>query len=181
MPDHEHSYLIESGTNVHTLSNESDVTAPIAMTGAATLLAGAPAFAAAKLDSAVASRQLCLRAAQEGFAAIPNAGRELDDLDTLLSASSSHITIVRGADATKQHVIDALTHANIVHLATHGFSLDESCAEPSGSRGVTVDRAASSDAVGAEQAPVISGLAFVEGVMDCVVGVRFRSRSHRTQ
>ena len=160
LPDREHGFLIESGTSVHTLSNESDVAARIAIAGRRTLLAGAPLFAAAKTDSAAGSRQLCLRAAQEGFAAIPNAGRELDDLDRLLSASSSQITIVRGADATKQHVIDALTQANIVHLATHGFSLDESCAEPAGSRGVILDRMDSQAALGAEQQSVVSGLAF---------------------
>jgi CHAT domain-containing protein/tetratricopeptide (TPR) repeat protein len=160
LPDAKQGYLIESGVSVHTLANEYDVVARTPIVGAATLLAGAPAFASAKSDVTATSRQLCVRAAQEGFAAIPNAARELDDLRALLSASSSQITVVRGVDATKQHVIDALTQANIVHLATHGFSLDESCAEAAGSRGVMLGRAASSDASGAESTSVVSGLAF---------------------
>ncbi len=158
LPDRDHGYLIDSGTSVHTLSNESDVAARNAIVGAATLLAGAPSFAMAKANSGVASRQLCLRAAEDGFAAIPNATRELDDLDTLLSAASpSKITLVRGADATKQHVIDALTQANIVHLATHGFSLDESCADAGGSRGVIVENTSLQSAADTEH---VSGLAF---------------------
>ncbi len=160
LPDARHGYLIESGTSVHTLANESDVVARTPIAGAATLLAGAPAFATTKSDAAITSRQLCVRATQDGFSAIPNAGRELDALRALLSTSTSQITMVRGADATKQHVIDALTQANIVHLATHGFSLDESCADAAGSRGVMLGRAATTDVSVAESTSVVSGLAF---------------------
>jgi CHAT domain-containing protein len=51
-----------------------------------------------------------------------------------------------------------LPQANIAHLATHGFSLDETCANP-GSRGVTLDRAQPRNAA-AVQESTLSGLAF---------------------
>jgi CHAT domain-containing protein/tetratricopeptide (TPR) repeat protein len=157
LPDRERGYLVEHGIQVHTLSNEADLTMPAAaLESATTLLAGAPNFAAAPVVAGETSRQLCLRATREGFAAIPNAGRELDDLNTLFSASSTNtqIKIVRGADATKQNVLAGMVHANVVHIATHGFSLDESCESSSSSRGVTLQRAPESGVAG------LSGLAF---------------------
>jgi len=131
---------------VHTLANEGDLGLPPPPSGGTrTLLAGAPDFAGpaiAASDNPAAARQLCLRATREGFAAIPNAARELDDLDAVFEKSSTNaqVHMVRGADATKQNVLAALTQANVVHLATHGFSLDESCADPDSSRGVTLAR-----------------------------------------
>jgi len=162
LPGTKGGYLVESGLAVHTLANESDLNiAPLALDAPKMLLAGAPDFAAhdvaASASGESAARQLCLRATREGFAAIPNAGRELDDLDTLLSADAGadHVQIVRGAQATKQAVLAALPQANVIHLATHGFSLDESCAQEN-SRGVTLQRA-NDDAV---QGAGLSGLAF---------------------
>jgi CHAT domain-containing protein/tetratricopeptide (TPR) repeat protein len=159
LPGKDKGYLIESGVRVHTLANETDLSlAPLQFDKERTLLAGAPNFAAAAPSGALASRQLCLRAARDGFAAIPNAARELDDLDALFAASSTsgQIHMVRGADATKQNVLAALAQANVVHLATHGFSLDESCAEAESSRGVTLQPAPGMDAPGS----ALSGLAF---------------------
>ena len=157
LPGVQRGYLVESGVRVHTLANESDLALGAAPSDTPTmLLAGAPNFAAAPTDERLAARQLCLRAAREGFAAIPNAARELDDLDALFSATSSsaQIRVVRGAEATKQNVLAALPQANVVHLATHGFSLDESCAEPEHGRGVSLQAAPES------AGSALSGLAF---------------------
>jgi len=159
LPAADKGYLVESGVRVHTLANESDLAVPAVPASAPSmLLAGAPNFAAAPVDARLASRQLCLRAAREGFAAIPNAGRELDDLDALFAASSTNakIHMVRGAEATKQNVLAALPQATVVHLATHGFSLDQSCAEPDNSRGVSLQPGPATDSAGS----ALSGLAF---------------------
>ena len=160
LPARDSGYLVERGVRVHTLANEADLALPAPPPdGGSTLLAGAPNFGAAPA-AVPAARQLCLRAARDGFAAIPNAARELDDLDALFAASSTNaqIHMVRGADATKQAVLAALPQANVVHLATHGFSLDESCADTAPSRGVTLQPAPGAD--GAAPGAALSGLAF---------------------
>jgi CHAT domain-containing protein/tetratricopeptide (TPR) repeat protein len=161
LPDDAAGYLVESGTRVHTLSHENDlVLASTASANAAatTLLAGAPAFPQRGSD---ATRQLCVRAAREGFLAIPNAARELEDLHTLLTAATpdARIELVVGAAATKDRVLAAMPHANVIHLATHGFSLDDSCAETEGVRGVSTV-AATDDANATSNTATLSGLAF---------------------
>jgi CHAT domain-containing protein len=161
LPNAEHGYLIDSGVNVHTLAQESDLTMTAAVRAAPTiLLAGATDFGTRKSVAAGASRQLCLRAAHEGFAPIPQAGRELEELNALFSGVSARtkIELLRGAAATTKNVLASLPQANIAHLATHGFSLDETCANP-GSRGVTLDRAQPRNAA-AVQESTLSGLAF---------------------
>ena len=169
LPDNARGYLIESGTRVHTLAHESELMLPTAPPRAGhTLLAGAPDFPGATGDTAVAQRQLCLRATRQGFAAIPNAARELTGLQSLLAPLSTtpQITLIDGARATKANVLAALPRANIVHLATHGFSLDESCSDDHGmpgtsQRGVTLGRPQTAAAAqGITDAAILSGLAF---------------------
>ena len=181
LPDDRRGYLIETGTRVHTLAHESELMLPAAtMHEQRMLLAGAPDFPGATQTAAVVQRQLCLRATRQGFAAIPNAERELAGLQALLSASSTtpQITLIDGARATKANVLAALPRANIVHLATHGFSLDESCSDdrievdaivadtirtdtPAPTRGVILDRSqATMAAQGIADAGILSGLAF---------------------
>lgn len=177
LPDNSQGYLIETGTRVHTLAHETELMLPMAPPHAEqTLLAGAPDFPGATEATAMAQRQLCLRATRQGFAAIPNAARELNELQQLMSAASptSQITLLDGAGATKANVLAALPRATIVHLATHGFSLDESCGDdgsmrakdgsdtalPGASqRGVTLDRPQTA-AAGIADASFVSGLAF---------------------
>ena len=174
LPDKSRGYLIETGTRVHTLAHERELLLPaMAAHEQQMLLAGAPDFPGATQNEALAQRQLCRRATRQGFAAIPNAARELASLRALLSASSTkpQITLMDGARATKTNVLAALPHANVVHLATHGFSLDESCSDdraesdasatPATQRGVTLDRPqATTAAQGMADAGILSGLAF---------------------
>ena len=174
LPDNGRGYLIETGTRVHTLAHERELLLPaMAAHEQQMLLAGAPDFPGATQSTTLAQRQLCRRATRQGFAAIPNAARELNGLQTLLSASTTtpQITLMQGASATKANVLAALPRANVAHLATHGFSLDESCSDdrvesdaipaPTSQRGVTLDRPqATSAAQGIADAGILSGLAF---------------------
>jgi CHAT domain-containing protein len=151
--------VVENGMQVHTLDHESDLTWPAASTnGATALLAGAPNFPQLEKPVGAAARQLCLRATRVGFAAIPNAARELDELQALLTPQDTKVRVVAGADATKDKVLAALSQANIIHLATDGFSLDGSCEEGGTARGVTLD-AGKTDKT-ASNLSSLSGLAF---------------------
>jgi len=159
LPGEKRGYLVESGVRVHTLDHEGDLVLPAPRTAnASALLAGAPNFPQMEKDASVASRALCVRAARSGFAAIPNAARELDELHALLAPQDANVRVVAGADATKSNVLAALPQASIIHLATHGFSLDGSCADAGAARGVTLDAQQSGAAV--SSAATLSGLAF---------------------
>ena len=159
LPGEKHGYLVESGVRVHTLDHEGDLVLPASTTAhATTLLAGAPNFPQMEKEANVASRALCVRAARSGFAAIPNAARELDELHALLAPQDANVRVVAGADATKDNVLAALPQASIIHLATHGFSLDGSCADAGPARGVTLDAERNGTTV--SSAATLSGLAF---------------------
>lgn len=150
------NYAVERGIRVHTLAHESELLLPAATAAPRALLAGAPDFSA--LNVADSSRQLCVSATHEGFRPLPNATRELESLQQVLQhASTTTVQVLAGAAATKQEVIDALPGAGIIHLATHGFSLDQTCAVNGDTRAVTI-------APRADSAPVdpsaLSGLAF---------------------
>jgi CHAT domain-containing protein len=174
-------YWIESGLRVQTLAHESELLMPASPPHAVkALLAGAPEFGAPsrpstpvaagpsterrtkqKVEKATvaAARQLCTSVAEHGFPAIPGAARELDGLRDLLHGSlgaKGTVQLLDGSQATKENVLAALDGVDIVHIATHGFSFDESCGG-GGARGMTVDRSRIGPAPVAQP---LSGLAF---------------------
>jgi len=166
-------YWIESGVRVQTLAHESELLMPVVPPHAVkALLAGAPEFGAPSRPSApprpgqkvekttaVAARQLCTSVAEHGFPAIPGAARELDGLRDLLHGTlgtKGTIQLIDGSQATKEHVLAALDGVDIVHIATHGFSFDESCGGGN-SRGMTLDRSRVGPGPVAQP---LSGLAF---------------------
>jgi CHAT domain-containing protein len=112
------------------------------------------------VDNVTTARQLCARVAEQGFAAIPGAERELDGLRGVLRSAlgtNAHVDLLDGAQATKEHVLAALDGADVVHLATHGFSFDESCGVAESARGIVLDRSTAGPAPAAQP---LSGLAF---------------------
>jgi len=109
--------------------------------------------------TAVAARQLCTSVAEHGFPAIPGAARELDGLRDLLHGTlgaNGTVQLIDGSQATKEHVLAALDGVDIVHIATHGFSFDESCGSGN-ARGMTLDRSRVGPGPVAQP---LSGLAF---------------------
>jgi tetratricopeptide (TPR) repeat protein len=174
-------YWIESGVRVQTLAHESELLMPASPPHAIrALLAGAPEFGAPSHPStplrtgpstplragekvekatAVAARQLCTSVAEHGFPPIPGAARELDGLRDLLHGTlgaNGSIQLIDGSQATKERVLAALDGVDIVHIATHGFSFDESCGG-GGARGMMLDRSRIGPAPVAQP---LSGLAF---------------------
>jgi CHAT domain-containing protein/tetratricopeptide (TPR) repeat protein len=149
-------YAVERGIQVHTLANESELLTPAASQVARIVLAGAPTFKGA--SAGAGSRQLCQRAGEEGFHALPNASRELESLQKLLQGEGRSVQMLTGASATKHNVLAALPGAEAIHLATHGFSLDATCAGEPDSRSIVIasDERPSPEA----QTMTLSGLAF---------------------
>jgi CHAT domain-containing protein/tetratricopeptide (TPR) repeat protein len=157
LPDRK-GYLIESLSGVQTLTQESELLLePVHVAHPLVLLAGAPTFAQTSLP--IPAAHTSCRAAPVSFAPIPNAARELDVLHDVLdnAAIEARVTMLSGAAATKTAVVNALTHVNVVHLATHGFSLDEDCADTAGARGVTL--VVANEPMDASSETVLSGLA----------------------
>ncbi len=148
-------YAVERGIQVHTLANESELLSPAAPPIARVVLAGAPTFG---VKPAASTRQLCQRAGEEGFRALPNASRELDSLKQLLDGDGRAVQMLVGDSATKRNVLAAMPGAEAIHLATHGFSLDATCGSESDSRSIMVasDERPSPEA----QTMTLSGLAF---------------------
>jgi CHAT domain-containing protein/tetratricopeptide (TPR) repeat protein len=148
-------YAVERGIQIHTLANESELLSPAAASITRVVLAGAPTFGG---TTAATSRQLCQRAGQEGFRALPNASRELDSLQQLLAGEGRTVQMLTGDGATKRNVVAALPGAEAIHLATHGFSLDATCGSEPNSRSIVIasDERPSPEA----QTMTLSGLAF---------------------
>ena len=148
LPGADGGYLLDAGLRAHTLAHESDLLLPATDVAASRIvLAGAPLFASTKepvvpaQDRAV--RQLCAAVAERGFAPIPGAERELEGLRGVLRSAlgdAADVSLIDGAAATKERVLAAIDGAAVVHLATHGFSVDETCGATSATRGVVLDR-----------------------------------------
>jgi CHAT domain-containing protein len=89
---------------------------------------------------------------------LPNASRELESLQKLLDGEGRSVQMLAGESATKRNVLAALPGAEAIHLATHGFSLDATCAGEPDSRSIVIasDERPSPEA----QTMTLSGLAF---------------------
>jgi len=169
LPDGD-GYLVERGVNMHTLAHENDLLIPAGHNDKRkVLLAGAPDFPAAKAGAA--RRQVCARAPEQGFARLESAEHELDDLHQVFGDGDAGMTDLRGAQATRERVMRALPEARVVHLATHGFSLDDTCAEAP-ARAITLESTAKPAMPMSTSA--LSGLAFSGAKLgggDSAVGV----------
>jgi CHAT domain-containing protein/tetratricopeptide (TPR) repeat protein len=156
LPDGD-GYLVERGVNMHTLVHENDLLIPASHADVGKiLLAGAPDFPAAK--AGIARRQVCIGAPVQGFTRLQSAEHELDDLHQVFGDAAASMTDLRGAEATRERVMRALPEARVVHLATHGFSLDDTCAEAP-TRAITLESAGAKPAMSMANAS-LSGLAF---------------------
>ncbi|HET9830084.1 MAG TPA: CHAT domain-containing tetratricopeptide repeat protein, partial [Vicinamibacterales bacterium] len=156
-------YLLETGPQFHYLTAERDLIRPETTTANKGLLAiGGAAFDGAPAARAVASlRSSCVQSGSLQFPDLPGTRDEILEVARIWRATGDTTTLLSGAQATKRATIRALANRRVVHLATHGFFLDDRC-RPSvpSTRAVGGLVSSSARARAVETSPlVLSGLA----------------------
>ena len=131
-------YLIDGPVTVERLFSERDLVRQHrdAQEPSRMLAVGGPDFEApieplAKLDGADLVRSdagfACLKQSRTSFSPLPAAGAEAEQISRLSVTRGWSCTLLRGSDATVENLMADLPGANWVHIATHGFSLPDSC------------------------------------------------------
>jgi CHAT domain-containing protein len=145
LPVGETAYLVEQGPTLHRLATERDLlpgNSPASENGSGLLIVGGPdfdMFAEANSPDASASfpasaqyrgaRSSCVEFADLWFPPLPGAvaeGIEVREL-WLRAAMTGGATLLQGDEATEDRFKREAAGHSILHLATHGFFLDESC------------------------------------------------------
>ena len=159
LPGASGKYVEEGPALVHVLSAERDVarTGVQSPQGKGLLVLGGPDFDAAITEAGRDSSAPPCAASTMRFDALPDAAAEARDVGRLWSAGdgsaqdpSSPVTVLTGGGASESAFRTLAPGRRIVHLATHGFFLEQGCAGT---------RAARPDAPDAESALLRTGLA----------------------
>ncbi len=171
LPTGAQRYLVETGPTLQYLSAERDVaefSAKISASGTGLLALGGPAFNA-RAATASPGRSTDTRSATiacEGFEAMsfsPLSGTlgEVEDVaNSWNSQAKTHASILVGSQATESAFKSAAAGRSVLHLATHGFFLQDSCSPTiAGSRSVGGLVKRSQPATRAENPLLLSGLA----------------------
>lgn len=143
LPTGEGQYLIETGPQVHYLGAERDLaTIPRAKNGngSGLLALGGPDFdhsegRAASKDAASppAGGEDCVDPATLGFTPLHGARREVEEVVSIWrrqEGAGAHVEERYGARATEEAFKATAPGRRILHLATHGFFIDNLCAAP---------------------------------------------------
>lgn len=144
--DADGTYLLENGPRFHLLSAERDVLRPASSEhpGHGLLLVADARFSA-KGDSSATSRAAsrttipCAEFRDVRFGRLPETAEEADRVAALWRAARPGEPIDRltGEEASEGRLRDRVAGHRIVHLATHGFFLDDDCAQAApGTRGI---------------------------------------------
>jgi len=137
LPTGPSGYLVESGPVLHLLSAERDLAAPPVPSRTGELLAvGNPAFSAthSPAPALVSNRSLfrgdrsgCPDFAQLDFPDLPGSALEAQAIVRIWRAQGMEATSLIGAHATESALKELVEGKRVIHLATHGFFLPESC------------------------------------------------------
>ena len=149
LPQGKSGYLVETGPRMHYLSVESDLadlggqrTGGIEASSRGLLIVGGPVFdrgptpaadrpqqAAAKVTTRVTRG--CEGSAALRFAPLAGAAREMEAIGALWSGSRTvagrPVKLLSGESATKDGLERLAPGYDVVHVATHGFFLGDSC------------------------------------------------------
>ena len=124
-------YVIESEPTVHLVSSERDLLRPVGIAQPPRMLLVAdPAFGDVRAVSAAEHRGAapCAEPAALAFPALPASRQEADDLRRMWLARAGHEPdLLTGAAATESRLKEAAPGHTIVHVASHGFVLEDAC------------------------------------------------------
>jgi CHAT domain-containing protein/Tfp pilus assembly protein PilF len=161
------TYLIESAPPFHYLSTERDLVGAGARPapGEGLLVAGGAAFGEESALPSSGNRTGCVDLDSLRFAALPGTVREIDTVASLWSSENpegpeARISRLEGARATEDAFKQRSPGHRVLHLATHGFFVDECCETDSTERAASAEGTIRSLAPPARDEPaVLSGLA----------------------
>jgi CHAT domain-containing protein/tetratricopeptide (TPR) repeat protein len=139
LPSGTDRFLLDDGPMFHYLTAERDLLRPpsVGGFGRGLLMVGAPDFAApaapaegampASLAVPSAARPTCTEFGALSFAPLPGALAETNEVATLFAAGET--SLLQGEGATAAAFAARAPGRRILHLATHGYVLPDSCAE----------------------------------------------------
>jgi CHAT domain-containing protein/tetratricopeptide (TPR) repeat protein len=142
LPLRDGRYLIEGGPVLHVLSAERDLVPSATPVGRGLLALGAPAFDAPSRRPGPDARLSARRGVDCGalrslrFDPLPASGREARSVAEGWDRRLGEVALLDGDDASEANLRRGAPGRRVVHLATHGFFLDDaSCGYgPMGSR-----------------------------------------------
>ena len=179
LTDRQGRYLIERDAVIHYLSTERDM---VFLAGESTsrgllraerfgaqgslLAIGNPAFDAfggQPRSQPSVRRSECVAGGPPQFGNLPGSLSEVTEISGIWpSSGSSLVTVLSGPTASETAVKKAIAGRRVVHFATHGFFIGETCPSAPGSRGsapVSSSRAALFAEEGRDNPLILSGLA----------------------
>ena len=129
------AYLAERGPVLHILTTERDLIQPALPPQQVTktvLAVGNPAYDTKAAPQMLAKRfrgavSTCSDFQSLRFEALPASGREAEVVTAISKRQGLTTTLLTGAGATESAVKETIRGQRIVHIATHGFFLDQAC------------------------------------------------------
>jgi CHAT domain-containing protein/tetratricopeptide (TPR) repeat protein len=162
LTDRQGRFLAERDAVIHYLSTERDlVLGAMASKSRGLLAVGNPAFGEdgpPSRSQPTASRSNCEPAGPTRFGNLPGSQGEVTEISQIWPASGSSVTVLSGSKASETAVKSALAGRRVLHLATHGFFLDERC-PPTGVAAQSTTAVRFAEEV-RENPLLLSGLAF---------------------